>query len=310
MQGGTLVVYAPVPAVGRWPICPACRGSIRKRGQPLPGYLVVRELGRGAMGVVSLALREVDGVLVALKTIRPAMVATATQSERFLREARILGQLDHPHVVSFHEAGEVDGLLYFAMDYVQGSDVAELQKQHGGPLPVPRAVGLTCQLLSALEYAHTKGIVHRDIKPSNLLVEARDGRDVVRLTDFGLARTYQTSPLSGLTLQDHFGGTMAFMAPEQITSFREAKPPVDQYAAGATLYKLLTDRLVFDLPRQFEHQISMILQEDPVPIRSRRGEIPAKLAAIIHRSIAREPSDRFSDVRAMRNALMPFGGTK
>jgi hypothetical protein len=306
LRGATFVGYAPVSS--RWSLCPGCRAMIGGQEQPVPGYLIVRELGRGAMGVVWLALRDADGVLVALKTVQPAMMGTDLQTERFLREARILGELAHPNIVAFHEAGNADGLLYFAMDFVRGTDVAELQKTHGGPLPIGRAVELACQLLAALEYAHAKTFVHRDIKPSNLLVEEKGGRDVVRLTDFGLARTYQTSPLSGLTLQGHMGGTMAFVAPEQITNFREAKPPVDQYAAAATLYKLLTDRYVYDLPRTFEDQLLMILQEDPVPIRSRRGEIPAKLAAVIHRSLSRKPTDRFSDVGAMRRALMPFGG--
>jgi eukaryotic-like serine/threonine-protein kinase len=308
LRGATCVGYVPVPS--RWSLCPDCRAKIGAQAQPIPGYQIVRELGRGAMGVVSLVLRDADGVLVALKTVQPAMVGTEAQTERFLREARILGQLDHPHIVAFHDVGESDGLLYFAMDFVQGSDVAELQRRHGGPLSIPRAVDLTCQMLSALEYAHAKGFVHRDIKPSNLLVEEKDGHDVVRLTDFGLARTYQTSPLSGLTLQGSIGGTVAFMAPEQITHFREAKPPVDQYAAGATLYKLLTDRAVFDLPRQLEHQLLMILKEDPVPIRTRRPEIPEALAAVVHQSLAKEPTNRFKDVGAMRATLESFGRTR
>ena len=256
------------------------------------------------MGVVFLALRDADGALVALKAIQPAIVGTELQTERFLREARILRQLDHPHIVAFHEVGESGGLLYFAMDFVPGTDVAELQKKLRGPLPIPRAVNLACQMLSALEYAHAMGFVHRDIKPSNLLVEEDAGRDVVRVTDFGLARTYLTSPLSGLTLQGNVGGTMAFVAPEQIINFREAKPPADQYSAGATLYTLLTDRCVFDLPRQFEAQLLMILQADPVPIQTRRPEIPKGLAAVVHQSLAKDPKNRFKNVGAMRTALV------
>jgi serine/threonine-protein kinase len=258
------------------------------------------------MGVVWLALREADGILVALKTIQPAVDGSDAETERFLREARILGELAHPHIVAFHEMGRSGGLLYFAMDYVRGADAADIQKKHGGPLPIPRAVDWTCQILKALEYAHGSGFVHRDIKPSNMLVEQQDGREVARLTDFGLARTYQTSRLSGLTLQGQFAGTPAFVAPEQIINFRDARPPADQYAAGATLYKLLTDCPVYNLPRPFEQALLMILQDDPVPIRSRRPEIPAKLAAIVHRSLSRNPADRFPDVAAMRSALMPF----
>ena len=289
------------------PLCPACRSKIESHTQPIAGYQIVSELGSGGMGVVYLALREANGELVALKTILPAIAGMKNEAERFLREARILGDLNHPNIVALREMGETNGLFYFAMDFVCGSDVAVLQKKVGGPLPIPRAVDLTCQLLSALEFAHGKGFVHRDIKPANMLVEERDGNDFVRLTDFGLARTYQTSPMSGLTMQGSVGGTVAFMAPEQITHFREAKPPADQYAAGATLYKLLTDRLPFDLPREFEKQLVMILQGEQVPIRKRRPEIPEALADIVHQSLAKDPKNRFKTVGAMRTALESFG---
>ena len=113
-----------------------------------------------------------------------------------------------------------------------------------------RAVRLASQMLAALEYAHARGYVHRDIKPANLLVTPRNGDEVVRLADFGLARVYQASQLSGLTMTGDRGGTPAFISPEQITRFRECKPPVDQYAAGATLYYLLTGQFVYDFPRR------------------------------------------------------------
>jgi hypothetical protein len=295
----------PSPA-GSPPLCPACREEVRSRPQPIAGYQVVRELGRGGMGIVSLALRLADGTLVALKTIRPAVAGTRAQVERFLREASILRALDHPNIVAFRDLGEADGLLYFAMDYVAGTDAARLQKTHGGPLPIGRAVELVCQFLRALDYAHAKGFVHRDIKPANVLVAQEGGREVVRLADFGLSRVYQASQLSGLTLTGDLAGTAAFMAPEQITHLREARPPVDQYAAGATLYKLLTDRPIYDLPRRLEQQVLMILQDTPVPIRSRRPDLPEGLAQVIHRSLAREPGDRFADVLEMRRALAPY----
>jgi serine/threonine-protein kinase len=103
------------------------------------------------------------------------------------------------------------------------------------------------------------------------------------------------------------GGTAAFMAPEQVTNFREAKPPTDQYAAAATLYNLLTGRYIHDLPRQAEHQLAMILQDEPVPIRRRRPDVPEELANLIHLALAREPGERFPDVKGMRQALLRFG---
>jgi serine/threonine-protein kinase len=296
----------PADPAGVPGVCRACRELIGHQAQPVPGFHVVRELGRGGMGVVHLAVAA-TGPALALKTITPAVAGNRSQVERFLREASILQQLDHPHIVAFRAMGEAAGQLYFAMDYVRGTDGSRLVKEQGC-LPVGRAVGLVCQLLQALEYAQAKGFVHRDIKPGNLLVMAEGGRDVVKLADFGLARVYQASELSGLTLKGDMAGTIAFMAPEQITSFREAKPPVDQYAAAATLYNLLTGRMIFDLPTSMPDRILMVLQGDPVPIRTRRADVPEALAAIIHRALAREPEERYRGAREMRQALLPFCG--
>jgi serine/threonine-protein kinase len=268
-------------------------------------YLLERELGRGAMGVVYLAAHEGSGAPFAVKTLHPAVEAGSAEVQRFLREARILQGLDHPHVVAFREMGEAGGELYFVMEYVPGTDAGRLVKQHG-PLPVARAVRLTCQLLDALAHAHAKGFVHRDIKPSNLLVTERAGQEWAMLADFGLGRVYQESKLSGLSVGGKFGGTIPFMAPEQITHFRESKPPVDQYAAAAALYNLLTARYLYDFPRTAAGRLAVILQEDPVPIRQRRADVPGPLADAIHRGLARDPRERFADVRALRGALLPF----
>ena len=126
------------------------------------------------------------------------------------------------------------------------------------------------------------------------------------LADFGLARMYQDSKLSGLSMLGDVGGTIPFMAPEQITHFPESKPPVDQYAAAATLYNLLTARYLYDFPRTSAARLAMILQEDPVPIRERRAEVPKALADVMQRALARDPPRRFVDVGALRNALLPF----
>jgi serine/threonine-protein kinase len=296
-------------AAGAAPLCADCRWKAERLAQPVPGYQMVKELGRGGMGVVWLALRDRDGLPVAVKTVTPAVAGTPAQLERFLREARILQHLIHPRIVSFLDMGQAAGRLFFAMEYVRGSDAAQLLKKQKGPLPVARAVGLICQALEGLEYAHTRGIVHRDIKPHNLLVAADPrtaGGDLVKVADFGLARAYQSSNLSGLTADGEMAGTAPFMAPEQITSFREARPPVDLYAAGATLYYLLARQFIYDLPPLVPGQVLMILSQDPVPIQQRRPDLPGKLAEAVHRSLRRDPADRFPDARAMRAALAPF----
>jgi serine/threonine-protein kinase len=288
-------------------LCQVCREKIRNHPQPIAGYHIIQELGRGGMGVVYLALGIADGTLIALKTIQPAVAGTPVEVERFLREARILCELKHPNIVAFRECGECDGLLYFAMEYIRGTDAARFLEQHG-PLPIPRAVAWVCQLLAALEDAHAKRFVHRDIKPANLLVTEGATGEQIKLADFGLARIYEASPLSGLTLTGGAGGTPMFMAPEQVTDFRGAKPAVDQYSAAGTLYNLLTAKLAFDMPANLHQFFLKLLQEDPVPIRLRRADIPEGLAQVIHRALARDPANRFADVRQMREALAPFRG--
>src|SRR5437588_3610307 len=142
------------------------------------------------MGLVYLALRNSDGILVALKPIIPAVAGSEWQVERFLREATILRELDHPNTASFRDMNEANGVMYFAMDYVRGPDAGRLLRQQG-PFAVGRAVSLACQLLDALAYAHQRRIVHRDIKPSNLLVTQGRAGEQVKVADLGPARVHQ-----------------------------------------------------------------------------------------------------------------------
>jgi serine/threonine protein kinase len=277
--------------------------------QPLPsgvpGYRLQGELGRGGMGVVYRATRERDGLPVAVKTILPVAGTSRKQIDRFLRECEILAQLEHPNVVAFREFGEAAGLIFLVMDWVDGPDVGARLKATG-PVNVRTAVRMVCQMLAGLAHAHAKGIVHRDIKPSNILI-GRDGtKRVVKLADFGLARVYESSRISGLTMQGEVGGTPAFMAPEQATHYREAKPTADQYSAAATLYTMLTNRPTHDLPKDIGAQIAHLVTAAPVPITERKPDIPAKLADVIHKALSREPEDRYPDVTAFRQELKRF----
>ncbi len=272
----------------------------------IPGYKVATPLGRGGMGVVYLASRSADGARVAVKIIRPACVPSDQDVQRFLREAQILRALRHPNIVSFHQLGQLDQLFYIVMDFVAGSDARQLVQQHG-PLAIDRAVRIVCQTLDALHYAHQKRYVHRDVKPANLLVSGHEPVEVCRLADFGLARVYLESRMSGLTLLGTMGGTLSFMAPEQILDFRNVGPAADQYGAAATLYYLCTGQPVYAMdPNRDKRQVINILLSEPVPIQRRRSGIPAGLAKIIHTALAKNPRDRFADVAAFREALLAY----
>lgn len=272
-------------------------------GTPLiPGYRIEKKLGFGGMGIVWLARQEKDNTPAALKTIRPAAVSDSVTVQRFLREAAILQKLDHPNIVRYRGQGEADGLLFFVMDYIPGTDAAQVLKEIG-PLPIPRAVNLVCQMLEGLAYAHNLGFVHRDIKPANLLVSEEDGKEVARLADFGLARAYQASPLSGLTITGASGGTPAYMAPEQVRCFREVTPAADQYSAAATLFTLLTGRMVHGTATSMEEMFKRILLEDAEPLEKHRPDVSAPLALLVHRALAKEPKARYPDVQTLRAHL-------
>jgi serine/threonine-protein kinase len=293
------------------PVSAAMETASRPR-EPLPtvpGYELLRELGRGGMGTVYLANRAADGTQVAVKIIRPATTVSEREVRCFLREANILRELRHPHIVAFHEMGQVEGWLYFVMEYVPGTDALQVLKHHGRLL-IHHAVRMVCDVLEALQYAHARGFVHRDVKPANLLLGQEPGSAPCKLADFGLARVYHASLLSGLTLLGDSGGTMFYMPPEQITHYRDVTPAADQYAAAATLYHLLTGQYLFDLADDVPvaRQLAKILLEQPVAIRDRRPDIPDALALAIHRALEKDPGARFADAAAFREALLPFSG--
>ena len=271
----------------------------------VPGYRIEGELGRGGMGVVYRATRERDGIAVAVKTITPAIGTSQRQIDRFFRESRILSQLDHPNIVAFQEVGEAGDSIYLVMDLVDGPDLG-VRLRDRGPEDIRTAVRIVCQMLEGLAHAHNKGFVHRDIKPSNILIGRIGEKPTAKLADFGLARVYETSQISGLTMQGEIGGTPAFMAPEQVTHYREVKPPADQYSAAATLYFVLTGKNIHDLPKDIGDQLAQIVTATPVPITDRRADIPAELAQVIHKALSREPEERYLDVMAFRKDLKRF----
>jgi serine/threonine protein kinase len=208
--------------------------------------------------------------------------------------------------VGIQDVGKANGLIYLVMDLVDGPSLSQ-SLEAKGPYEIRSAVRLMCQILAGLKHAHTKGFVHRDIKPSNILIGAEgDNKKVAKLADFGLARVFEASQLSGVTMQGELVGTPAYIAPEQVTHYRDVKPAADQYSAAATLYKLLTGQDTRDFPKDLGAALGKIVTTHPVPIRDRRPDLPSELAVAIHKALSRDPEERYPDITFFRDALRLF----
>lgn len=270
-----------------------------------PGYRLLRELGRGGMGVVYEALHETTDRRMAVKMIIPAVAVAELAMQMFLREASVLSQLAHRHIVRFRELGLANGQVFLAMDYVETVDPRQLLARWPAAQRVRVYCAIACQVMSALEHTHQLGLVHRDIKPTNILV-ARAGKKLeAKLADFGLAKSYETAGMSGLTQEGEVRGTLAFMAPEQFLDSLYVKPAADLYAVGATLYYYLSGRF----PYQFTsiHELRAVLQtHQPTPLGRYCPDLPAGLSDVIQCAIAKEPSARFATAAEMRRALLRF----
>jgi eukaryotic-like serine/threonine-protein kinase len=257
-------------------------------------YELVREVGRGAMGIVFEAIHRPSGRQVALKLlVFPPLIPDEEREgliARFAREARALASVRHPHVVSVHDVGIVDGPPFMAMEYLVGMNAREWLHRHG-PMPPGDLVRIGCQLCSALEAVHAAGIVHRDVKPDNVVL-TEDGS--VRLTDFGIARMEVEA---SLTRTGGLIGSPAYMAPEQILG-GTVDARSDLFSAGVTLYQLLTGELPFQGTQLMEiaHRVAYDPPRPPV------GAPPA-LAAVILRALDKDPDRRFAPADELGSAL-------
>ena len=269
---------------------------------PRPGeafagrYEVKSVLGQGGMGVVYRAVdRELDE-LVAIKLLHEDMVRRdASLLERFKQEIRLARRITHPNVVRTHDLGEIDGVYYITMEYVEGTSLDELIRKRGR-LPVGVTLTIGKQLLRALEAAHAQGVIHRDIKPQNMLV---DPQGFLKVMDFGIARLAAAG--KGLTLDGAVVGTPEYMAPEQLMG-QEIDQRADIYAAGAVLYQCLTGRPVF----QAESLGTLILKKvDQVPTDPRTlvPDLPVPLVQVILRALARDPAERWPTAHDFAQAL-------
>ncbi|MFO0910053.1 MAG: FHA domain-containing serine/threonine-protein kinase [Isosphaeraceae bacterium] len=295
-------------------LCPSCE-TARNRFPPTdPGYLIERPLGSGGMGEVFLARELATNRPVAIKMMVSTGGAPDKAKEYFRREMTVLRDLlmpggrCHPNVVAFYDIFEIDGSFQLVMEYVPGKNALDWVAGLSESLPPSAAALIGVRLLSALEYAHGKGYVHRDVKPSNLLIHGPVARPRVKLSDFGLAKSFrENSGFVGLTRQGDVGGSIGFISPDHIRDFRDVKEAADIYSAGATLYYLLTLRYPFlNFDPYKSDAYAQILENPPVPLRAHRSDAPEGLERVLARALEKQPQARWKSARAMALALQPF----
>jgi serine/threonine-protein kinase len=268
-------------------------------GSRVAGYLLEQLVGAGGMAAVFRARDERLGRVVALKLLASGLPDDGRFRERFVREARAVAAVDHPHIVPVYEAGEADGIPFIAMRFVAGGDLRTVVDRGGG-LPPVRAAAFLSAVASALDAAHAAGLVHRDVKPANMLVDAGPGRpEHVYLSDFGLARGMLSS--SGLTMAGQFLGTPEYAAPEQING-RAVDGRADQYGLACVAYTLLTGSPPFvrNLPMAvlYAH-----VSEPPPQVTAVRPDLSGAADQVLATGLAKAPEYRFESCGAFADAL-------
>ena len=279
----------------------------KKRGQRLVlgPYRLLDKIGEGGMGQVYKAQHDVMNRVVAFKVIADDHLRDPRRVQRFYQEIRLAAKLAHPNIVTAYDAGKVDNTHFFAMEYVEGTDLARLVREHG-PLPVPQACDFIRQAARGLQHAHEQGMIHRDIKPSNLIV-ARGGREpVVKVLDMGLARLQSFGDGEAeITRDGMVVGSPSYLAPEQGRDPHNIDSRADLYSLGCSLYYLLKARVPFNGSSPLE--IMLKHQADPPPkLSDARSEAPPALDAVITKLLAKDPADRYQSARAVVDALAPF----
>jgi serine/threonine-protein kinase len=251
-------------------------------------YELLTEIARGGMGVVYQARQKSLNRLVALKMILAGRLAAEEDVQRFRTEAEAAACLRHPNIVAVHEVGEVDGQLFFSMEFIEGRSLA--QRLSEGPLPGRTAAGYVCQLARAVHYAHRQGVLHRDLKPSNILL---DHENQPYITDFGLAKRLDARD-SGLTRTGAVIGTPSYMAPEQAAGkVKELGPACDIYGLGAVLYELLTGRPPFRSDTPLDTLLH-VLEREPVPPRLLNPKVERDLETICLKCLEKDPGRRYA----------------
>ncbi len=259
-------------------------------------YALDRELGEGGMASVYLAQDLKHDRQVALKVLKPELAAVVG-GERFIAEIRTTANLQHPHILPLFDSGQDDGLLWYAMPYIEGESLRD-RLEREGQLPVDEAVAIATKVAGALQAAHDQGIIHRDIKPANILLA--NGEPLV--ADFGIALAVQEAGGGRLTETGLSVGTPFYMSPEQATAERTPDARADVYSLGCVLYEMLTGEPPFT-GSSAQAVLGRILTQDARPVTEQRPTVPGNVAAAVHTALQKLPADRFRSASEFAQAL-------
>ena len=265
----------------------------------IPGYKILGELGRGAMGVVYKARQELADRIVALKLMLNSEHAAETEILRFKVEAQASARLHHPNIVQVHDVNQVGDLPYFTLEFVDGGTLSRRIAKE--TLSVNDAASMMLTLAEAIAYAHSRGVVHRDLKPGNILL-THDG--ILKIADFGLAR--RTDDISHLTVDGTILGTPSYMSPEQAYGDQSRIGPLsDVYSLGAILYEFLTGRPPFKAASTWE-VIHQVRNTEPTPPSMLEPKLPRDLETICIKCLQKSPDNRYGSAKLLADDLRRF----
>jgi serine/threonine protein kinase len=298
---GDAVTLAPSAEPGAGgPLLPGSPPLAAAGCPAVPGYEILRELGRGGMGVVYQARHQKLNRLVALKMILAGSHAGAADLARFQAEAEAIARLRHPNIVQVYEVGERDGTPFFSLEFCGGGSLE--RKLAGTPLPAREAATLVEALARAMQAAHEQHVIHRDLKPANVLL---DESGTPKITDFGLAKKLDEA---GQTQSGAVLGTPSYMAPEQAGGKSGAVGPVtDVYALGAVLYECLAGRPPFRAATALD-TILQVVSDEAVPPSRLQPKVPRDLETICLKCLQKNPRKRYATARALADDLRRFLG--
>jgi serine/threonine protein kinase len=295
-------------------LCKDCftRKSSASPATQIGQYHLLQQLGQGGMGSVFLAWDAATCRLGALKRILLPEPDTKV-ARRFIREMKIMAEFSHPHLVRIYEDGVHEGAPYFFSEFLDGGSLTRYMKRNGGKLSSREALQITCDILSGLEFFHNSGHIHRDIKPSNILLNSTEEGMIptAKIADFGLAKSFVGFGGTKLTKANEFAGSLYYTPPEQIINFSRVGPTADIYSAGVTLYQILTGMLPYNFQstssaNSMKDSLLVVLEEPIIPIRERSATIPATLAAIVEKAIAKKAEDRFATAVIFKAELQQY----